>query len=191
MPDEKNETQIETESRWYILHTYSGHEDKVSQNLKQRIENLDLSKTIHEVLVPSEIKIEIKDGERQEVNRKMYAGYFLVKMIMTDDSWFAVRNTPGVTGFVSAEDETDRRPKPVPLESHEVDKIMGRMQSGTPSVSIGLTQGDSVKILDGPFAEFMGTVDLVNKERGKVTVHVSFFGRETPLELDFLQVEKA
>ena len=121
----------------------------------------------------------------------MYAGYLLVKMIMTDDSWFAVRNTPGVTGFVSAEDETDRRPKPVPLESHEVERIMSRMNSGTPSVSVGLTQGDSVKILDGPFAEFMGTVDVVNKERGKVTVHVSFFGRETPLELDFLQVEKA
>ena len=169
------------ESRWYILHTYSGHEDKVMTNLTQRVENLDLSKNIHEVLVPSEEKIEIKDGERQVVNKKMYAGYLLVKMIMTDDSWFAVRNTPGVTGFVSAEDETDRRPKPVPLESHEVERIM----------SVGLTQGDSVKILDGPFAEFMGTVDVVNKERGKVTVHVSFFGRETPLELDFLQVEKA
>ena len=166
------------ESRWYILHTYSGHEDKVMTNLTQRVENLDLSKTIHEVLVPSEEKIEIKDGERQVVNKKMYAGYLLVKMIM-------------VTGFVSAEDETDRRPKPVPLESHEVERIMNRMNSGTPSVSVGLTQGDSVKILDGPFAEFMGTVDVVNKERGKVTVHVSFFGRETPLELDFLQVEKA
>ena len=151
----------------------------------------DTDAQISAVLVPSEEKIEIKDGERQVVNKKMYAGYLLVKMIMTDDSWFAVRNTPGVTGFVSAEDETDRRPKPVPLESHEVERIMNRMNSGTPSVSVGLTQGDSVKILDGPFAEFMGTVDVVNKERGKVTVHVSFFGRETPLELDFLQVEKA
>ena len=177
-------------ARWYILHTYSGHEDKVMQNLKQRIENMDLHEIVHDVLVPTEQQIEIKDGERTEVNKKMYAGYLLVKMIMNDDSWFSVRNTPGVTGFVSAEDEVEKRPKPVPLEDYEVDKIMNRMESGTPSVSVGLSQGDSVKIKDGPFAEFLGTVDEVNKERGKVIVHVSFFGRETPLELDFLQVEK-
>ena len=177
-------------ARWYILHTYSGHEDKVMQNLKQRVENMDLHEIVHDVLVPTEEQIEIKDGERTVVNKKMYAGYLLVKMIMNDDSWFSVRNTPGVTGFVSAEDEIEKRPKPVPLEDYEVDRIMNRMESGTPSVSVGLTQGDSVKIKDGPFAEFLGTVDEVNKERGKVTVHVSFFGRETPLELDFLQVEK-
>tara|TARA_B100001105_G_C22393134_1_gene445407 strand:- start:1313 stop:1891 length:579 start_codon:yes stop_codon:yes gene_type:complete len=177
-------------SRWYILHTYSGHEDKVMQNLKQRIENMDLHAIVHDVLVPTEEQIEIKDGERTVVNKKMYAGYLLVKMIMNDDSWFSVRNTPGVTGFVSAEDEIEKRPKPVPLEDYEVDRIMHRMESGTPSVSVGLSQGDSVKIKDGPFAEFLGTVDDVNKEKGKVTVHVSFFGRETPLELDFLQVEK-
>ena len=177
-------------ARWYILHTYSGHEDKVMQNLKQRVENMELHEIVHDVLVPTEEQIEIKDGERTVVNKKMYAGYLLVKMIMNDDSWFSVRNTPGVTGFVSAEDEVEKRPKPVPLEDYEVDRIMNRMESGTPSVSVGLTQGDSVKIKDGPFAEFLGTVDEVNKERGKVTVHVSFFGRETPLELDFLQVEK-
>ena len=176
--------------RWYILHTYSGHEDKVKDNLEQRIKNMDLQEIVHDVLVPTEQQIEIKDGERTEVNKKMYAGYLLVKMIMNDDSWFSVRNTPGVTGFVSAEDEVEKRPKPVPLEDYEVDKIMNRMESGTPSVSVGLSQGDSVKIKDGPFAEFLGTVDEVNKERGKVIVHVSFFGRETPLELDFLQVEK-
>ena len=176
--------------RWYILHTYSGHEDKVKDNLQQRIKNMDLQEIVHDVLVPTEQQIEIKDGERTEVNKKMYAGYLLVKMIMNDDSWFSVRNTPGVTGFVSAEDEVEKRPKPVPLEDYEVDKIMNRMESGTPSVSVGLSQGDSVKIKDGPFAEFLGTVDEVNKERGKVIVHVSFFGRETPLELDFLQVEK-
>ena len=177
-------------ARWYILHTYSGHEDKVMQNLKQRVENMDLHEIVHDVLVPTEEQIEIKDGERTVVNKKMYAGYLLVKMIMNDDSWFSVRNTPGVTGFVSAEDEIEKRPKPVPLEDYEVDRIMNRMESGTPSVSVGLSQGDSVKIKDGPFAEFLGTVDDVNKEKGKVTVHVSFFGRETPLELDFLQVEK-
>ena len=176
--------------RWYILHTYSGHEDKVKDNLEQRIKNMDLQEIVHDVLVPTEQQIEIKDGERTEVNKKMYAGYLLVKMIMNDDSWFSVRNTPGVTGFVSAEDEVEKRPKPVTLEDYEVDKIMNRMESGTPSVSVGLSQGDSVKIKDGPFAEFLGTVDEVNKERGKVIVHVSFFGRETPLELDFLQVEK-
>ena len=176
--------------RWYILHTYSGHEDKVKDNLQQRIKNMDLQEIVHDVLVPTEQQIEIKDGERTEVNKKMYAGYLLVKMIMNDDSWFSVRNTPGVTGFVSAEDEVEKRPKPVPLEDYEVDKLRNRMESGTPSVSVGLSQGDSVKIKDGPFAEFLGTVDEVNKERGKVIVHVSFFGRETPLELDFLQVEK-
>ena len=176
--------------RWYILHTYSGHEDKVKDNLEQRIKNMDLQEIVHDVLVPTEQQIEIKDGERTEVNKKMYAGYLLVKMIMNDDSWFSVRNTPGVTGFVSAEDEVEKRPKPVHLEDYEVYKIMNRMESGTPSVSVGLSQGDSVKIKDGPFAEFLGTVDEVNKERGKVIVHVSFFGRETPLELDFLQVEK-
>ena len=142
--------------RWYILHTYSGHEDKVKDNLEQRIKNMDLQEIVHDVLVPTEQQIEIKDGERTEVNKKMYAGYLLVKMIMNDDSWFSVRNTPGVTGFVSAEDEVEKRPKPVPLEDYEVDKIMNRMESGTPSVSVGLTQGDSVKIKDGPFAEFLG-----------------------------------
>ena len=191
MPENTKETQIQEESRWYILHTYSGHEDKVSENLKQRIENLDLSKTIHEVLVPSEVKIEIKDGERQEVNRKMYAGYLLVKMIMTDDSWFAVRNTPGVTGFVSAEDESDNRPKPVPLEQHEVDNILNQIDSEEPRVRVGFAQGETVRITDGPFVDFVGAVDEVYPDRAKVKVLVSFFGRETPVELDFLQVEKA
>lgn len=191
MPENTKETQIQEESRWYILHTYSGHEDKVSENLKQRIENLDLSKTIHEVLVPSEVKIEIKDGERQEVNRKMYAGYLLVKMIMTDDSWFAVRNTPGVTGFVSAEDETDNRPKPVPLEQHEVDNILNLNDSDQPRVKVGLVQGQTVRIADGPFLDFMGIVDEIYPDRLKVKVLVSFFGRETPVELDFMQIEKA
>ena len=182
---------IPNEKRWYIIHSYSGQEDRVKKNLEQRIHTMDLGDKIFQVIVPTEEEMEFQGGQKKSVFKKVFPGYILVEMEMDDESWYVVRNTTGVTGFVSAEDETDRRPKPVPLESHEVERIMSRMNSGTPSVSVGLTQGDSVKILDGPFAEFMGTVDVVNKERGKVTVHVSFFGRETPLELDFLQVEKA
>ena len=121
----------------------------------------------------------------------MYAGYLIVNMEMDDESWYVVRNTPGVTGFISAEDETEKRPKPIPLEQAEVDRIMRRMESNTPRVRIGFDRGDAVRIKDGPFADFMGTVDDVNEERGKMQVLVSFFGRETPVELDFLQVEKA
>jgi transcriptional antiterminator NusG len=121
----------------------------------------------------------------------MYAGYLLVRMVMDDESWYVVRNTPGVTGFISAEDEREKRPKPVPLEDAEVERIMRRMKSEAPTVRIGFQKGDAVRIKDGPFADFIGTVDEVNEERGKVRVHVSFFGRETPVELDFLQLEKA
>ena len=183
--------QEENNKRWYIIHAYSGQEDRVKNNLEQRVTSMDVQDKIFQVIVPTEEEMEYKDGQKTSTSRKIFPGYILVQMEMDDESWFVVRNTPGVTGFVSAQDENENRPKPVPLESHEVERIMNRMNSGTPSVSVGLTQGDSVKILDGPFAEFMGTVDVVNKERGKVTVHVSFFGRETPLELDFLQVEKA
>ena len=182
---------IETGGRWYIVHTYSGQEDRVRKNLEQRIETMDMKDKILEVVVPTEEEVEIKDGERKTVEKKMYAGYLLVRMVMDDESWYVVRNTPGVTGFISAEDEREKRPKPVPLEDAEVDRIMRRMKSEAPTVRIGFQQGDSVRIKDGPFADFIGTVDEVNEERGKVRVHVSFFGRDTPVELDFLQLEKA
>ena len=177
--------------RWYIVHTYSGQEDRVRNNLEQRIETMDVKDKIYKVVVPTEEEVEIRDGQRRTVQKKMYAGYLIVNMEMDDESWYVVRNTPGVTGFISAEDETEKRPKPVPLEQAEVDRIMRRMESNTPRVRIGFDRGDAVRIKDGPFADFMGTVDDVNEERGKMQVLVSFFGRETPVELDFLQVEKA
>jgi transcriptional antiterminator NusG len=183
--------KVETGGRWYIVHTYSGQEDRVRKNLEQRIETMDMKDKIFEVVVPTEEEVEIKDGERKTVEKKMYAGYLLVRMVMDDESWYVVRNTPGVTGFISAEDEREKRPKPVPLEDAEVDRIMRRMKSEAPTVRIGFQKGDAVRIKDGPFADFIGTVDEVNEERGKVRVHVSFFGRETPVELDFLQLEKA
>ena len=187
----KSGTTGGTGARWYILHTYSGQEDRVQKNLEQRISTMDVKDKIFEVIVPTEEEVEIKEGERKIVQKKMYAGYLIVHMIMDDESWYVVRNTPGVTGFISAEDEREKRPKPVPLEEAEVERIMRRMKSDAPRVRVGFERGESVRIKDGPFADFMGTVDEVLEDRGKVRVHVSFFGRETPVELDFLQIEKA
>ena len=176
---------------WYIVHTYSGQEDRVKRNLEMRIDSMDVKDKIFSVVVPTEEEIEIKDGQRKSVQRKIFPGYILVQMEMDDESWYVVRNTPGVTGFVSAEDERERRPKPVPLEQKEVDAIMARMVSPTPRVKVGLTVGQMVRITSGPFAEFMGSIEHMDEDKGKVRVLVSFFGRETPVELDFLQVEKA
>ncbi len=176
---------------WYIVHTYSGQEDRVKRNLEMRIDSMDVKDKIFSVVVPTEEEIEIKEGQRKSVQRKIFPGYILVQMEMDDESWYVVRNTPGVTGFVSAEDERERRPKPVPLEQKEVDAIMARMVSPTPRVKVGLTAGQMVRITSGPFAEFMGSIDHLDEEKGKARVLVSFFGRETPVELDFLQVEKA
>lgn len=184
------DNKVQNSPRWYIVHTYSGQEDKVQKNLYQRIETMDVKDRILEIIVPTEIEVEIKDGERIEVEKKMYAGYLLIKMIMDDESWYIVRNTPGVTGFISAEDSNENRSKPVPLEQDEVERIISRMKSEAPRVKIGFQTGDGVRIKDGPFVDFMGTVDEVFLDRGKVRVHVSFFGRETPVELDFLQLEK-
>ncbi len=181
----------EPQADWYIVHTYSGQEDRVKKNLEMRIESMDVKDKIFQVVVPTEEEIEIKEGKRKSVQRKIFPGYILVQMTMDDQSWYVVRNTPGVTGFVSAEDERERRPKPVPLEAKEVDQIMNRMVAPTPRVKVGLTVGEIVRITGGPFAEFMGAVDSVDQEKGKVRVLVSFFGRETPVELDFLQVDKA
>jgi transcriptional antiterminator NusG len=180
-----------TSARWYIVHTYSGQEDRVQKNLEQRINTMDVKDKILNVVVPTEEEVEIKEGERKTVQKKMYAGYLIIQMMMDEESWYVVRNTPGVTGFISAEDEREKRPKPVPLEDAEVDRIMSRMTSDAPRVRVGYEQGESVRIKDGPFADFMGTVDEVLEDRGKIRVHVSFFGRETPVELDFLQIEKS
>ena len=180
----------EAEGRWYIIHTYSGQEDRVKKNLEQRIASMDVGDRILQVVIPTEEEIEIKDGRRRSVRKKVFPGYIMVQMSMDDDSWHIVRNTPGVTGFVSSEDEKELRPKPVPLEQREVDNILKQIESEAPKVRIGFAAGQSVRINDGPFADFIGIVDQVMSDRGKVRILVSFFGRETPVELDFLQVEK-
>ena len=182
--------QVE-DKRWYIIHAYSGQEDRVKKNLDQRILTMDVSDKIFQVVVPTEEEIEIKEGRRKAIQRKVFPGYILVQMEMDDESWHVVRNTPGVTGFVSAEDESENRPKPVPLEQHEVDNILNQIESDEPRVRVGFAQGQTVRITDGPFVDFMGAVDEVYPDRAKIRVLVSFFGRETPVELDFLQVEKA
>ncbi|MDO8688991.1 MAG: transcription termination/antitermination protein NusG [Dehalococcoidia bacterium] len=174
---------------WYVIHTYSGYENKVKTNLLHRIESMDMQEQIFQVIVPTEEEIEVKEGQRRTVERKIFPGYLLVEMINTDESWSVVRNTPGVTGFVSAQDDKGR-PIPTPLDEEEVKSILRRMRSETPRVKVGLNKGQSVRIIDGPFTDFIGLVEDVYPDKGKVRIMVSFFGRETPLELDFLQVER-
>lgn len=174
----------EEEGQWYVVHTYSGHEAKVKKNLESRIETMDMSEKIFEVIVPTEEEIEIHNGQRRTVNKKVYPGYVLVKMKMDDDSWYVVRNTPGVTSFVGM------GTKPTPLRDDEVVTIKKQMTAEAPRVKLSLAVGDSVRIVDGPFQDFEGKIDEVNQEKGRVKVLVSFFGRETAVELDFLQVDR-
>lgn len=169
---------------WYVVHTYSGYENKVRQNLEHRVETMDMTDQIFEVVVPTQEEVEIKSGQRHSVQRKVFPGYVLVRIIMSDESWSVVRNTPGVTGFVG----TTARPSP--LAQSEVDAILKGMHAEAPKVSVTLALDDTVRIIDGPFSDFRGTVDDIDHERGKVKVLVSFFGRETPVTLDFLQVER-
>lgn len=171
-------------SRWYVVHTYSGHENKVAATLKQRIESEKLEDKILDILVPMQDKIEIKNGKRSEVKEKIFPGYILVKMILDDDSWLAVRTTQGVTSFVGIGN------KPTPISNKEVETIIKFTQNQAPVYKQVFGSGDTVKIVEGPFAEFIGKVDSVDEEKGKVRVLVSIFGRETPVELDFLQVQK-
>lgn len=190
MTETKDKTVQATEARWYFLHTYSGQEERVKKNLDQRIETMDMQGKIFQVVVPTEEVVEIREGKRIPKRARLYPGYIMVQMEMDDESWYVVRNTPGVTGFVSSDDEREGRPKPVALEPWEVEDILHQIESETPKPRIGYTKGQSVRITDGPFADFIGTVDDVDTDKGKVSVLVSFFGRETPVELDFLQVEK-
>ena len=183
-------TEDEQFPRWYIVHTYSGQEDLVKKNLDLRIQSLDMQDRIFEVLVPTEDEVIFKDGKRRSEKRKLFPGYILVQMTMDDESWYAVRNTPGVTGFVSTEDEYDKRPKPVPLEEKQMEDILKQVEAGPTRVKIGLSRGETVRITEGPFVDFIGAVNDVDEAKGKVRVLVSFFGRETPVELDFLQVER-
>lgn len=176
--------QEEGERNWYAIHTYVGYENAVVRNLKQRIESLGMESKIFNVLVPTEKKIKIKGGKRVEEEEKIYPGYVLVDMLVDDDSWFVVRNTPRVTGFVGA------GVHPVPIEKKEIEGLFKRMQTETVKHNIELEVGDQVIIADGPFKELEGKVNDVDEEKGKVKVLVSMFGRETPVELDFLQVKK-
>ncbi|MBI4301838.1 MAG: transcription termination/antitermination protein NusG [Chloroflexi bacterium] len=172
------------ERHWYVIHTYSGYEDKVKKNLEHRIESMDVKDQIFQVIVPTEEEIEVKEGQRRTVTKRIFPGYVLVEMRMTDESWYVVRNTPGVMGFVGT------GTKPAPLSEQEVNNILKQMEAEAPRVKVGLSKGQSIHIIDGPFIDFIGVVDSINAEKGKVRVLVSFFGRETPVELDFLQVEK-
>jgi transcriptional antiterminator NusG len=169
---------------WYVVHCYSGYENKVKHNLEQRIETMRMQSQIFQVVVPTEDEMEVRDGKRRIIERRVFPGYILVQMVLTDDSWFVVRNTPGVTGFVGMGNE------PTPLRPEEVQAIMKRMEAEAPKIKVTFKSGQKVRIIDGPFNEFIGMVDDIDMERAKVRVLVSFFGRETPVELDFLQVEK-
>lgn len=169
---------------WYVIHCYSGYENKVRHSIEQRIESMDMQDYIFDVVVPTEEEIEIKEGKRKTVERRVFPGYILVQMILTEESWYAVRNTPGVTGFVGMGND------PTPLRSDEVAKIMNRMEAEAPKVKFDFQINEKVRIGTGPFADFIGTVAEIDAEKAKVRVMVSFFGRETPVELDFLHVEK-
>lgn len=176
--------EVTEEKNWYVIHTYSGYEEAVAKNLKQRIESFKMEDKIFDVIVPREKKIRIRDGKRKEVEEKLYPGYVLVQMIVTDESWYVVRNTPNVSGFVGA------GVTPVPLTQEEVDVLMKRVKQEVPQFKINVEEGDVVKITDGPFKDFDGKVSEVDKERGKVKVLVNMFGRDTSVELDSLQIKK-
>jgi transcriptional antiterminator NusG len=181
----KEEEKPELDGRaWYVIHSYSGYENKVKTNLEQRIESMGMQDKIFQVVVPTEEEIEVRDGQRRITEKKIFPGYILVEMVMTDDSWYAVRNTPGVTGFVGM----GRRP--TPLRPEEVQRIMKRMEEEAPKIKVTFLPGQRVRIVDGPFSDFVGNVDDIDMDKGKVRVLVSFFGRDTPVELDLLQVEK-
>jgi transcription termination/antitermination protein NusG len=184
-PPAAGEEGIEGDGRaWYVVHCYSGQENKVRHNLEQRIETMGMKDKIFDIIIPTIEEIEVKDGKRRTVEKRVYPGYLMVQMILSEESWFVVRNTPGVTGFVGMGNT------PTALRPEEVAQILRRMETTTPTVRPTYKPGQKVRIVDGPFNEFVGTVEDIDMDRGKVRVLVSFFGRETPVELDFLQVEK-
>jgi transcription termination/antitermination protein NusG len=177
-------SQDEDGRAWYVVHCYSGYENKVRHNLEQRIETMGMKDKIFDIVVPTEEEIEVKEGKRRTVERRVFPGYILVNMIMSEESWYVVRNTPGVTGFVGMGNT------PTPLRPEEVSQIIRRMEAEAPRIKVTFKSGERVRIVDGPFNDFRGTVSEIDMERAKVRVMVNFFGRETPVELDFLQVEK-
>lgn len=171
-------------AKWYIVHTYAGHENKVARSLKQRMEAMGFEDRIFDIIVPTRDTIKVSGGKKETVKEKIFPGYVLVKMILDDESWFLVRSTQGVTSFIGAAN------KPTPISEKEVEAIQKFMQQATPTFQTNFTIGEAVKITDGPFTDFLGTIDSIDEARGKVHVLVSIFGRETPVELDFLQVKK-
>ncbi len=184
-PGQPDELSQADDRAWYVVHCYSGYENKVRHNLEQRIESMGMKDKIFDVVVPTEEEIEVKEGKRRTVERRVFPGYILVNMIMSEESWYVVRNTPGVTGFVGMGTQ------PTPLRPEEVAQIIKRMEAEAPHIKVTFKSGERVRIVDGPFNDFRGTVAEIDMERAKVRVMVNFFGRETPVELDFLQVEKA
>jgi transcriptional antiterminator NusG len=174
----------DNDRKWYIVHTYSGYEERVKKALEQRVKFMDAADKIFQVVIPTEEEIEVKGGQRRTVTKKVFPGYVLVQMKMDDKSWNVVRNTPGITGFVGSGS------KPTPLSESEVESILKQMKEGVPRVKIGFRKGDSVRVVDGPFTDFVGVVDEINETRGKVRVLLTLFGRETSVELDFLQVQR-
>lgn len=174
-----------SERAWYVIHCYSGYENKVRHNLEQRIETMGMKDQIFDVVIPTQEEIEVKDGKRRVVERHVFPGYVLVNMILSEDSWYVVRNTPGVTGFVGMGNQ------PTALRPEEVAQILKRMEAEAPHIKVSFKVGERVRIVDGPFNDFRGTVAEIDQDRTKVRVMVNFFGRETPVELDFLQVEKS
>ncbi len=174
----------EIDKKWYVVHTYSGYEERVKKNLEQRVKFMDTGSDILQIVIPTEEEVEVKAGRRRNVVKKILPGYVLVQMKMTDTSWNVVRNTPGVTGFVGSAG------KPTELREEEVSTILKQMSAETPRIKAGYRKGQSVRVVDGPFIDFVGVVDEINIEKGKLKVLLSLFGQETPVELDFLQVEK-
>jgi len=169
---------------WFVVHSYSGYENKVKKNLEHRIESMGMQDQIFQVVVPTEEEVELRDGQRRTTERRVFPGYILVEMLMNDDTWYVVRNTPGVTDFVRS------GTKPIPLRQEEVDKILKRMEAEAPKIKVSFKEGQKVRIVDGPFEDFMGSVDAIDTDRARVRVLVNMFGRETPVEVDFLQVER-
>ncbi len=169
---------------WFVIHCYSGYENKVRHNLEQRIESMGMKDEIFDVVIPTQEEIEVRDGKRRSIERHVFPGYVLVNMLMSEESWYVVRNTPGVTGFVGMGND------PIPLRPEEVSQILKRMEAEAPTIMVTYKPGEKVRIIDGPFNDFPGVVDEIDMDRSKVRVRVNFFGRSTPVELDFLQVEK-
>jgi transcription termination/antitermination protein NusG len=182
---EESEDDKEEDRAWYVIHCYSGYENKVRHNLEQRIESMGMKDKIFDVVIPTQEEIEVKEGKRRVVERHVFPGYMLVNLALSEESWYVVRNTPGVTGFVGMGND------PTPLRPEEVTQILRRMEADAPHIKVTFKVGEKVRIVDGPFNDFRGVVDDLDMERAKVRVMVNFFGRETPVELDFLQVEKA